>query len=194
MNLIQHTLFTPSPAFLSAYKTPLILAPHNVNVNYSNKINSGSRRGTASCGCLRSSGTSGPVGLAGRFVDDERAEEVDGLPEALVRRHQTVLMLDREYTVVADETKGRDEGLPPLGAMAVADGAEDPASGRFVGVGLGVENTVHCRVARVDGAVLGVDVVDAAFERLERLERIDALPEEMRWVEVGADVVAGDAP
>ena len=70
-------------------------------------------------------------------------------------------MLDADHAVVALAFQHADERLPELVAVAVAAGAEDPASGVEVGIALGVEGAVDARVVRVDAGILAVDVEDA---------------------------------
>src|ERR1044071_7697073 len=71
---------------------------------------------------------------------NDAVEERGGAGEALLRRKQAVLVLDRENVIVAEHAQRRSELLPPLLAVAVAAGAEDPRPVALVGVALGVEH------------------------------------------------------
>ena len=101
-------------------------------------------------------------------------------------------MLDGEHVVVAEHAQRGDEFLPPLGAVAVAAGAEDPAAVGFVGVGLGVEHAGARQVGRVDLRVLGVDVEDGVLEHADGGDGIDVLPEHVAGIEIAADAGPGD--
>lgn len=97
-------------------------------------------------------------------------------------------MFDGEDAVVVVFAEHGDEGFPELVAVAVADGAEGPASAGEVAVGAGVEVAVVGAFVGVELGVLGVDVVEQPrlAECAGGEDGVDPLPEEVRGVEVGA--------
>src|SRR5690242_15277279 len=91
---------------------------------------------------------------------DDAVEETCRLGQSLFRRQQAVLVLDGEHVVVAEHAQRGGELLPPLLAVAVAAGAEDPGAVALVGIRLGIEHAGEGQVAVVDLGVLGVHVED----------------------------------
>src|SRR4051794_27794949 len=98
------------------------------------------------------------------FAERRRLQCRRRAPEAVERRGQAVLVLDREHVVVADDPERRSEPLPEQQVVAIADAAEDPAPLRDVAVGLEVEDAVDRGVVRVDRGVLRVNVEDGVAE------------------------------
>src|SRR5277367_1240983 len=70
------------------------------------------------------------------FADYDAVEEVRGLGEPLFRRKQAVFMFDRKDGVVAKHAQCRNKFAPPLRAVTVTAGAEDPTARALVGVWL----------------------------------------------------------
>src|SRR5262245_21699986 len=75
--------------------------------------------------------------------------------------------------------------------MPVAHGAKDPGAVQFIAIMLRVESSIRDRIPFVNGRVLGVAMPDRSFQGAQGGAGIDALPEEMRWIEVGADGSTG---
>ena len=95
---------------------------------------------------------------AGRIADNQVVKEIGGLGEAFLGRHQRILMLNGEHIVVAVHAQRADEFLPPLGAVTVAAGAENPGTMLFVGVQLHIKHAGAGQVDGIDLRILGVDV------------------------------------
>ena len=70
---------------------------------------------------------------------------------------------------------------PPLGAVAVATGAEDPAAIAFFRVWLGVEHARAHQVRRIELRVFGVNMEDGAPEHAHRRDGIDAAARKDGW-------------
>ena len=75
-------------------------------------------------------------------------------------------------------------------AVTEADRAEDPRAVDLVAEGLGVKHAVDGGVVGVDLGVLGVEVINGTLQGTDGGNGIDALPDEVRGVEVRADHVA----
>ena len=98
-------------------------------------------------------------------------------------------MLDREHVVVAMATQHRDERLPELVAVTVSARAEVPRAVLEVAVRTRVVVAIDAAFVRVELGVLRVAVEEQArlAENARALDRIDALPEEVRRIEVRAE-------
>ena len=96
-------------------------------------------------------------------------------------------MLDGDGVVVADHAQRAHHVLPNLVVVTVAHGAEDPGAVDFVAVVLGVQHAVGLGVDLVDLGVLGVEEVDGLAQVADGVDRVNALPEQMRGIEVRAD-------
>ena len=101
-------------------------------------------------------------------------------------------MLDADDMVVADGAEDGDEFLPPFDAVTVSDGAEYPRSVEEIAVGFGVEVAVELAGFGFDAGVFGVDVEKCAFDSklADGGEGVNALPPEVRGVEIRADAGA----
>src|SRR2546421_1672116 len=131
-----------------------------------------------------------PPGLSEwRLAWHDLTQEGDAFAKAFVDREKGVLMLDRERALIARQTERRQDALPLDLAMSVADRPENPGAEPDLVQRRRVQNAVASRVDRVDGGVLGVDVVESAgpTQLGYRNRNIDALPEEVAGIEVGAD-------
>src|SRR3954452_13715498 len=122
--------------------------------------------------------------------EDQRAQQLNGLPHALVDRQQQVLVLDAHHVVVVDGPQRAHDVPPHPFALPVPDGSERPRSVEDVLVVLRVEHAVAPDVALVDERVLGVHVEDRGLppERGDGLDHVDALPEQVAGVEVRPDL------
>ena len=103
-------------------------------------------------------------------------------------RHQAVLVLDGNGVVIAHHPQGAHR------CPSRSDGrGRSPRSGRsscdadFVGIGLGVQHAVDAGVDLVDLGVLGVEEVDGVAQVANGRHGIDALPEQVGGIEIGAD-------
>jgi hypothetical protein len=109
--------------------------------------------------------------------------------KALVDAHVRVLVLNAEHVVVAVSAQHAHERPPEARVMAPAAGAERPRAMLQVGVWARVVVAVHAALVRVELGVLGMHVKEQS--RLAKLarskHRVDALPEEVARVEVGAE-------
>ena len=112
------------------------------------------------------------------------------MAQTLLGVHQRVLMLDGHHLVVAHQAQVGDDVSPIVHTVAVANGAEDPGAVDLVGEGLGVKHAVFRGVVFVHLGVLGMEVVDAALQFADGGNGLDALPDQVRGVEVGADDIA----
>src|SRR5260370_12753087 len=118
---------------------------------------------------------------------DDVLQECDRLLEALVARHDAVLVLDAEHVVVADQAQVRDDVLPDDRVVPVAARPEDPGPLQLARVLLGVEDAIDHDVARIDAAILRMDVVDAVAEPADRGDHVDPLPAHAAGLEFAAD-------
>ena len=109
--------------------------------------------------------------------------------KTLVLVHEGVLMLDGHHLVIADKAEVGDDLAPEVETVAVADRAEDPRAVDLVTEGLGVKHAVDGGVVLVDLGILGVEVVDGTLQRADSGNGVDALPNEVRGVEVRTDRV-----
>src|SRR5271169_443009 len=125
-----------------------------------------------------------PPGSAGLLADHDAVEESRCLGQALFRREQAVLVFDGEHGIVTEHSQGGDEFGPPLGAVTVTAGAEDPAAVALVSVRFGIEHAGARKIHRVKLRVFRVDVEDGVREHTDGGDGIDALPEKMAWIEV----------
>src|SRR5436305_1924075 len=81
-----------------------------------------------------------PPGGGRLLADHDAVEERGGFRQSFFGRQDAVLMLDREHVIVAEHAERRDEFAPPLLAVAVAAGAEDPRAMALIGVTLGIQH------------------------------------------------------
>src|SRR5690242_1314749 len=66
---------------------------------------------------------------SGRLLaDDEAVQERRGLRQSFLGREDAVLVFDGEHIIVSEHAEGGDELAPPLLAVTVAAGAEDPGA------------------------------------------------------------------
>jgi hypothetical protein len=133
-----------------------------------------------------------PPRLAGSFLNHDTAEVFDGLFEAFLNAHQRIFVLDADYAVVTLLLEHANEWLPEFIAVAEAAGAEEPTAIVQVTIAARVERAVDLGIVRIDGRVFAVHVEDAALvtEYAGGFDRIDALPEEVRGIEVRAELPA----
>ena len=98
-------------------------------------------------------------------------------------------MLDAQHAVVSISSQHGHERLPELIAVAVAAGAKRPGAMLEVAVVAGVEVAVDRTFNGVKLGILSVHVVQQL--RLTQppgsADRVDPLPEEMGWIQVGAE-------
>src|SRR5208282_4745116 len=101
---------------------------------------------------------------------------------------------DREHGIVAKHAKGGDKLGPPLGAVAVTAGAEDPGALALRGVGLSIEHAGARQIDRVKLRVFGMDVEDRVFglKNADGGDGINILPEKMAGIEVTTYGRSGD--
>ena len=101
-------------------------------------------------------------------------------------------MLDAQHAVVTVQRQGRDEGFPEVVAVAVTDRAEHPAAILDVAIALDIQDADVAFVGLDDFAVFRVYVEDALVltEVAGGGDGIDALPEPVARIDVGAEVFA----
>jgi hypothetical protein len=128
-----------------------------------------------------------PPGCGWLLSDDDFVQELRGFSEAFFGREQAVFMLDGEDAVVAEHPERGDKLFPPLCAMTIAAGAEDPPAIALVGVWLGVEYPGERQIGGIELGVFGVDVKDGVAEKANGCDGIDSLPEHVAWVVVAAN-------
>src|ERR1035438_4086574 len=78
-----------------------------------------------------------PPRSARLLADHDAVEEIRGLSQALFGREQTIFVLDGEHGIVTKHAQRGDKFGPPLGAVTIAAGAEDPAAFALLRVGFG---------------------------------------------------------
>src|SRR5580658_897722 len=130
----------------------------------------------------------GPPSGRRLLTNNDAVEEVRSLGQSFFRREQTVFMLDREHVIIAKHTQGRNQFSPPLGAVTVAAGTEDPAAVPLLGIWLGIEHAGARQIHGVELRVLGMYVKDSAFQYAHGGDGIDTLPEEMAGIEIATHV------
>ena len=99
-------------------------------------------------------------------------------------------MLDRNRVIIADHAKCRDEVAPELSRAAVADRAEEPRAVQFVTVMFGIEHAVDAAVPFLNARVLRMDVPNGPLQGAHCGTRVNALPNQVRGIEVRADLGA----
>src|SRR5258708_19922826 len=85
-------------------------------------------------------------------------------------------MLYGEPVIIAEHAQRRNELFPPLGAMAVAAGAEDPTPIALIGVVLGVEHTGPGQVRSVYLRVFCVHVAVGVPQHANPGDGMGSLP------------------
>src|SRR5262245_31394042 len=96
-------------------------------------------------------------------------------------------MLHRKRAVIANHAESRDKAAPEMPRVTIADGAENPGAIGLIAVMARIKHAVDFRIPFMNRQVFGVDMPDRAFEGPNGGARIDALPEQMRGIEIGAD-------
>src|ERR1039458_3397671 len=99
-----------------------------------------------------------PPGSRRLLTDYDTVEKLGRLGQTLLRREQTVFMLDGEYVIVAKHAQGRDKLAPPLRSVTVTASSKDPGAIALLGVQLGIEHAGARQVSRVNLSILGMDV------------------------------------
>ena len=99
-------------------------------------------------------------------------------------------MLDGHNKVVAHKTEIAYDVFPVKLIVAVAYGTENPRAVSFVGIVLSVKDAEFSGVVLVNLGVLRMEVIDSTLKLADSGYGVDALPDEVRGVEVCADDVA----
>ena len=93
-------------------------------------------------------------------------------------------MLDRKHLIVAEHAQRRDELPPPLFAVPVAAGAENPRPIPLVGVWFGVQHPGPRQILRVDLRVLRVHIKYRVAEHSYRRNGVNPLPKQMAGIQI----------
>src|SRR5579872_5886507 len=133
-----------------------------------------------------------PPWRRGLLFNYNPVQKSDRLPQAFLRREDGVLVLDRQDVIVPEHAQRGNELFPPLGAVAVAAGAEDPGPILLVGIELGIEHARRRQVSAVDLGILGVDVENSVAQDTDGGDGVDALPEHVARVVIAAERFTGD--
>ena len=133
-----------------------------------------------------------PPGSAGLLAEHHALKIRNGLFEAFLYAHERVFMLDAQHAFVAVQSQRRDKGLPEVVAVAIANGAEDPATILNVAVALDVQHADVAFVGLDNFAVLGVNVEDTLVpaEVASGGDRVNTLPKPVTRIDIGAEVLA----
>ena len=96
-------------------------------------------------------------------------------------------MFDRKHIIVAEHSERLGKLFPPLGAMAITAGAEDPSAVSLISVGLRVEYPRQRQIGRIQLRVLGMNVEDRVTKNSDGRDWIDTLPEHVAGIVVAAN-------
>src|SRR3984885_5504154 len=118
-----------------------------------------------------------PPRCRGLLLQNDLAQKVRCARQSLRRGEQTVLVLNRKRTVVAIHAQRGNELLPPLRAVSIAAGAEDPSPMPLICMWLGIQNSCRGKIRRIHLRVLRLAMEDRLAKQPNRGNGINALPE-----------------
>src|ERR1019366_8423911 len=103
-------------------------------------------------------------------------------------------MLDRKHIIVSKHSQRRYKLAPPLRAMTIADGAENPRAIALVRIRFRIEDAHRRKIALEDLRVFRVDMENRIAQYANSGDRIDSLPEHVARVVIAPDRLARDRP